>query len=114
MTTGDSIDPQKRQVIGGLSDPIPYFQRGIAGTGLWSHMFSHLQLKQRNTTTNPYANPGAGFHTTFYDVREGKDLRVNELWKHGPLYDHPLGWSFRKCAYTVSPVTVRHLNAPRH
>lgn len=106
MTTGESIDPQKRQLIGGLSDPIPYFRRGVAGTGLWSHIFSHLQLKQRNTTVNPYLDPGVGFHTTFYDIREGKDMCVSELWKHGPLYDHPLGYSFRRCAYTVSTTTA--------
>ena len=105
MTTGDSIDPQKRQYIGGVQDPIPYFQRGVAGKGLWMHIFSHLQLKQRNTTINPYVDPGAGFHTTFYDIRESKDIAVNELWKHGPLYDHPLKWSFRKCAYTVSMIS---------
>lgn len=29
------------------------------------------------------------------------DSEVKELWEHGPLYDHPLGWQFRKCAFTV-------------
>ena len=29
------------------------------------------------------------------------DLKARELWKHGPLYEHPFGWQFRKCAFTI-------------
>ena len=64
-----------------------------------------MELKRRATTTNPYLNHSEGFHTTFYEIRKeasGLGAGVKELWKHGPLYDHPLGWSFRKSAYTVS------------
>lgn len=53
--------------------------------------------------TNPYARAWNGFHTNFYEIREVTEWKVKELWKHGPLYGHPLGWHFRKCAYTVSP-----------
>ncbi|KAL8727709.1 MAG: hypothetical protein Q9166_005882 [cf. Caloplaca sp. 2 TL-2023] len=98
MTTGKSIKPE---FDSGFADPIPYFKRADTSTGLWNHIFSHLQLKRRSTTSNPYATSYQGFHTTFYDIRETKDLEVKEVWKHGPLYDHPLGWHFRKCAYTL-------------
>lgn len=30
-----------------------------------------------------------------------KDTELQELWKHGPLYEHPFGWQFRKCAFTL-------------
>lgn len=99
MTTGNSI---KREFDTTFADPIPYFKRAGTSTGLWNHLFSHLLLKRRPTTSNPYANSRQGFHTIFYDIRETKDLEAKELWKHGQLYDHPLGWHFRKCAYTVS------------
>ncbi|KAL8969008.1 MAG: hypothetical protein Q9183_002200, partial [Haloplaca sp. 2 TL-2023] len=98
MTTGESI---KREFDSGFAEPIPYFKRADATTGLWNHIFSHLQLKRRPTTSNPYAAGLQGFHTTFYDIRETKDIEATEIWKHGPLYDHPLGWHFRKCAYTL-------------
>ncbi|KAL8917223.1 MAG: hypothetical protein Q9208_008062 [Pyrenodesmia sp. 3 TL-2023] len=98
MTTGDSI---KRELDTLVADPIPYFKRAGTNTGLWDHLFSHLQLKRRSTSSNPYANSRQGFHTVFYDVRETKDLEAKELWRRGPLYDHPLGWHFRKCAYTL-------------
>lgn len=99
MTTGNSL---KREYDTTFADPVPYFTRAGTNTGLWDHLFPHLQLKRRPTTSNPYAKSRQGFHTTFYDIREPKDLEARELWKHGPLYDHPLGWHFRKCAYTVS------------
>ena len=54
--------------------------------------------------TNPYAKVWNGFHTNFYEIREVTEWKAKELWKHGPLYGHPLGWQFRKCAYTVSPL----------
>lgn len=92
----------KREFDSTQVDPVPYFKRAGASTGLWNHIFPHLQLKRRSTTSNPYANSRQGFHTTFYDIRETKHLDVKELWKQGPLYDHPLGWHFRRCAYTVS------------
>ena len=101
MTTGDSI-PERRKLGNALPEPIPYFGRSDASMGLWAHLFSHLQLKRRADTINPYLDPGTGFHTTFYEIRTDKQSQVKELWKHGPLYDHPLGWSFRKSAYTVS------------
>ena len=107
MTTGDSI---KREFDSGFAEPIPYFKRANATTGLWDHIFSHLQLKRRPTTSNPYAAGLQGFHTTFYDIRETKDIEVTEIWKHGPLYDHPLGWHFRKCAYTVGNLVEITLN----
>ncbi|KAL8785629.1 MAG: hypothetical protein Q9213_003283 [Squamulea squamosa] len=98
MTTGNSIKPE---FDSGFADPIPYFKRADTNTGLWNHIFSHLQLKRRSASSNPYAIGHLGFHTTFYDIRESKDLEAKEVWKHGPLYDHPLGWHFRKCAYTL-------------
>ncbi|KAL8860853.1 MAG: hypothetical protein Q9178_002883 [Gyalolechia marmorata] len=98
MTTGNSIKPE---FDSGFADPIPYFKRADTSTGLWNHIFSHLQLKSRSASSNPYAASHVGFHTTFYDIRETKDLEAKEVWKHGPLYDHPLGWHFRKCAYTL-------------
>ncbi|KAL8795704.1 MAG: hypothetical protein Q9182_007503 [Xanthomendoza sp. 2 TL-2023] len=104
MTTGNSIKPK---FDSGFADPIPYFKRADTTTGLWDHIFSHLQLKRRSATSNPYSTGHQGFHTTFYDIRETKDLEAKEVWKHGPLYDHPLGWHLRKCAYTVyCPVPV--------
>ncbi|KAL9023890.1 MAG: hypothetical protein Q9196_006898 [Gyalolechia fulgens] len=98
MTTGNSI---KREFDSAFTNPIPYFKRSDNSTGLWNHLFSHLQLKRRSATANPYVTGRQGFHTTFYDIRETKDLEAKELWRHGPLYDHPLGWHLRKCAYTL-------------
>ncbi|KAI4184358.1 MAG: hypothetical protein L6R41_004793 [Letrouitia leprolyta] len=98
MTTGDSI---KREFDSAFTNPIPYFKRSDTSTGLWNHLFSHLQLKRRSATANPYVTGRQGFHTTFYDIKETKDLQVKELWRHGPLYDHPLGWHLRRCAYTL-------------
>ena len=103
MTTGDSIKPRLETPGYRSAEPIPYFSRNGASRGLWSHLSAHLELKRRATTTNPYLNPAEGFHTTFYEIRRnGTGGHVKELWKQGPLYDHPLGWSFRKSAYTVS------------
>ncbi|KAL8665373.1 MAG: hypothetical protein Q9202_002266 [Teloschistes flavicans] len=96
MTSGNSI---KGEFDSGYADPIRYFLR--ASPGLWDHIFSHLRLKRRSSTANPYASGHQGFHTIFYDIRETKHIEAKELWKHGPLYDHPLGWYFRKCAYTL-------------
>lgn len=101
MTTGESIKPDKKHFNQALPEPIPYFARGDTSTGLWTHLFFHLRLKRRDTTMNPYWDPSAGFHTTFYEIRKSEHLHINELWKQGPLYDHPLGWYFRKSAYTV-------------
>ncbi|KAI4201119.1 MAG: hypothetical protein LQ350_003433 [Teloschistes chrysophthalmus] len=98
MTTGNSI---KGEFDSGFADPIRYFQRAGASPGLWDHIFSHLRLKRRSSTVNPYASGHQGFHTIFYDIRETKHIEAKELWKHGPLYDHPLGWYVRKCAYTL-------------
>lgn len=102
MTTGNSISLNNSKLQEGPPDLIPYFGSGNTSMGLWSHIYSHLLLKPRDTTTNPYLDAGAGFHTTFYEIRENEHLGSNEVWKHGPLYDHPLGWHFRKSAYTVS------------
>ncbi|KAL8648668.1 MAG: hypothetical protein Q9210_004849 [Variospora velana] len=85
MTTGGSI---KREFDATLVDPVPYFKRAGTSTGLWNHIFSHLQLKRRSTTSNPYANSRQGFHTTFYDIRETKHLDVKELWKHDEATNH--------------------------
>ncbi|KAI4181157.1 MAG: hypothetical protein LQ348_005067 [Seirophora lacunosa] len=112
MTTGSSM---KREFDSTQVDPVPYFKRAGASTGLWNHIFPHLQLKRRSTTSNPYANSRQGFHTTFYDIRETKHLDVKELWKQGPLYDHPLGWHFRRCAYTLyCPLPVDEGEDPNH
>ncbi|KAL8777624.1 MAG: hypothetical protein Q9203_002471 [Teloschistes exilis] len=97
MTSGNSI---KGEFDSGFADPIRYFQRAGASPGLWDHIFSHLRLKRRSSTANPYLSGHQGFHTIFYDIRETKQIEAKELWKHGPLYDHPLGWYVRKCAYT--------------
>ena len=102
MTTGNSINSNNSKLQEGPLELIPYFGSGNTSKGLWSHIYSHLLLKPRDTTTNPYLDAGAGFHTTFYEIREDEHLGLNEVWKHGPLYDHPLGWHFRKSAYTVS------------
>ena len=101
MTSGDSIKPHRHSVGPSRLTPIPYFRSGDTTPGLWSHIFSHLQLKRRNVTVNPYTDPSVGFHTTFYEIIQDKDQH-SELWKHGPLYNDPAGRSFRKCAYTVS------------
>jgi hypothetical protein len=101
MATGESI-PERGKLGSASPEPIPYFGRSDTSPGLWAHLFSHLQLKRRADTTNPYADPGTGFHTLFYEIRNDKHLQVKELWKNGPLYDHPQGWFFRKSAYTVS------------
>ncbi|KAL8992176.1 MAG: hypothetical protein Q9188_007647, partial [Gyalolechia gomerana] len=98
MTTGNSIKPEFDSAFTNL---IPYFKRSDTSTGLWDHLYSHLKLKRRSATVNPYVTGRQGFHTTFYDIRETKDLEAKELWRHGPLYDHPLGWHLRKCAYTL-------------
>ena len=29
------------------------------------------------------------------------DTETHELWRHGHLYEHPFGWQFRKCAFTL-------------
>ncbi|KAL9120721.1 MAG: hypothetical protein Q9187_002719 [Circinaria calcarea] len=100
MTSGDSIKPNKQSIGSSRLMPIPYFRSGDATPGLWRHLFSHLQLKRRNVTVNPYTDPSVGFHTTFYEIIQVKDQH-NELWKHGPLYNDPAGRSFRKCAYTL-------------
>lgn len=68
---------------------------------MWDHLSCHLLLKHRPTTTNPYSSRWTGFHTTFYEIMKTKDTEVQELWKHGPLYEHPFGWQFRKCAFTL-------------
>lgn len=100
MTTGDSIKPRSRNPSYQEHDPIPYFSLTGASEGLWSHLSAHLELRRRPTTTNPYLNPLEGFHTTFYEIRKA-NIGVNELWRQGPLYDHPEGWNFRKSAYTL-------------
>ena len=110
MTTGDSINPNMNQFREGLPEPIPYFRSGETGTGLWNHIFSHLRLKHRNTTTNPYLDSSVGYHTTFYEIRKSEHLGVQELWKQGPLYDHPLGWYFRKSSYTVRLLEYQVIN----
>lgn len=108
-TTGDSI-PRSRDRHG---EPIPYFTTANKINGLWDHLDYHLQCKRRGTTTNPYLTEWNGFHTNFYEVRETTEWNVKELWKHGPLYGHPLGWHFRKCAYTIyTPVSVNSIEVP--
>lgn len=102
-TTGDSISLARAR----HREPIPYFTTTDKIKGLWDHLDYHLQCKRRGTTTNPYTSEWNGFHTNFYEVRETTDWTIEELWKHGPLYGHPLGWHFRKCAYTVYiPISV--------
>lgn len=105
MTTGGSYNPQKGSQIHNniLLGPKPYFRTGDGSNGLWSYIDSHLRLKRKKTTMNPYqVDRGAGFHTTFYEIRKSEYLQLTESWKHGPLYDHPLGFCFRKSAYTVN------------
>ena len=102
MTSGDSMNPHKKSFHTALPELIPYFGRANTNTSLWAHLFSHLQVQCRNTITNPYVDAKIGFHTAFYEIREHKHSEINELWKQGPLYDHPLDWYFRKSAYTVS------------
>ncbi len=102
-TTGDSISRSRDR----HREPIPYFTTTDKVKGLWDHLDYHLQCKRRGTTTNPYSTVWNGFHTNFYEVRETTEWNIKELWKHGPLYGHPLGWHFRKCAYTIyTPVSV--------
>lgn len=111
-TTGESIQPTERRAP---RQPIPYFTSTDKILGLWDHLDYHLQTKRRGTTTNPYASAWNGFHTNFYEIREVTEWEVKELWKHGPLYGHPLGWHFRKCAYTIySPVSVETVQQPEH
>lgn len=111
-TTGESIQPTERR---GPQQPIPYFTSSDKVLGLWDHLDYHLQTKRRGTTTNPYASAWNGFHTNFYEIREVTEWQIQELWKHGPLYGHPLGWHFRKCAYTVySPVAADAMLSPEH
>ena len=109
-TTGDSIQIARKL----QQKPIPYFTSTDKIMGLWDHLDYHLQTKRRGTTTNPYSIPWNGFHTDFYEVREVTDWTVGELWKHGPLYGHPLGWHFRKCSYTIyTPVSVDYAEFSR-
>ena len=97
-TTGGSIETNRKRP----EQPIPYFSRTERRTTIWDHISSHLRLKNRGTTINPYAaSPWTGFHTTFFEICETSEPIEDELWKHGPLYDHPLGWQFKKCAYTL-------------
>ena len=96
-TTGESTHTARKL----QQKPIPYFTSTDRILGLWDHLDYHLQTKRRGTTINPYLNVWNGFHTDFYEVREVTEWSVRELWKHGPLYGHPLGWHFRKCAYTI-------------
>ena len=108
-TTGDSIHTARNL----QQQPIPYFMSTDKILGLWDHLDYHLQTKRRGITTNPYLSPLHGFHTDFYEVREVKEWTVRELWKHGPLYDHPLEWHFRKCAYTMyKPVSADAAGSP--
>ena len=103
MTTGDSINPKNRRKAKGSQ--IPYFSR-VGGTpGLWGHIDSHLQNKGRTTTTNPYHDSDLGFTTTFYEIIKSSD-ELDELWRHGPLYNDPLERRFRKCSYTVRCVLL--------
>lgn len=109
-TTGESIRPTEKRAP---RQPIPYFTSTDKILGLWDHLDYHLQTKPRGITTNPYINAWNGFHTNFYEIREVTEWQVKEFWKHGPLYGHPLGWHFRKCAYTIySPVPVDKLQHP--
>ncbi len=102
-TTGDSTSNARKL----QQKPIPYFASTDKILGLWDHLDYHLQTKRRGTTTNPYTSAWNGFHTYLYEVREVTEWSVRELWKHGPLYDHPLGWSFRKGAFTIyAPISV--------
>ena len=125
MTTGNSINPDTRVKSKGLKAPVPYFDQNGGGPGLWSHINSFLQHKGRNITTNPYLDVKLGFTTTFYEILKDSDQGYHELWRHGPLYDDPLGRSFRKCSYTVcrlycfSPLEVtevmsRYMVFPQH
>lgn len=80
--------------------PIPYFEKAAGFSGLWGHINNHLQNRERNATSNPYLDKSIGFTTTFYEIMRPPD-EAPELWRHGPLYDNPLGRMFRKCSYTV-------------
>ena len=101
-TTGNTAESLARypKLGYGSSVPFSYFANGNSDSSLWSHMFSHLQLRPRNISSNPYLDDTVGFHTTFYEIIKIKENH-KELWKNGPLYEDPLDRSFRKCAYTV-------------
>ncbi|KAL6720536.1 hypothetical protein ACLMJK_002460 [Lecanora helva] len=102
-TTGESTHIARNL----QQNPMPYFCSTDKIVGLWDHLDYHLQTKRRGTTTNPYFSIWHGFHTNFYEVCEVTEWSTKELWKHGPLYAHPLGWHFRKCAYTLyAPVSA--------
>ena len=108
-TTGDSTHMARKL----QQKPVPYFCSTDKILGLWDHLDYHLQTKRRGTTTNPYSRVFNGFHTDFYEVCEVTEWAVRELWKHGPLYGHPLGWHFRKCAYTIyAPVSADAVEGP--
>ena len=101
-TTGDTAESLARYPKSGYGSSVPfsYFAKGNSDSSLWSHMSSHLQSKTLNTSSNPYLDDTAGFHTTFYEIIKIKK-KHSELWKNGPLYEDPLDRSFRKCAFTV-------------
>ena len=101
-TTGETTEAlAKYPKFGyGSSVPFSYFAKGNSDSSLWSHLFSHLRLKTRNISSNPYLDDTVGFHTTFYEIIKIK-RKHKELWNNGPLYEDPLDRSFRKCAYTV-------------
>ncbi len=99
MTTGTSM--KLNETLKMRHTPIPYFERAGGFPGLWGHINNHLQNKGRNATSNPYLDKSIGFTTTFYEIMKPSD-QASELWRHGPLYDDPLGRRFRKCSYTVS------------
>ncbi|MCJ1310262.1 hypothetical protein MMC25_003924 [Agyrium rufum] len=105
-TTGGSIKQGKNQIEYNSVVPIPYFSKGGSTSLFWSHLFSHLQLRPRKTTHNPYLDETIGFHTVFFEIQKYKQQHT-ELWKHGPLYDDPLDRTFRKCAYTIYSVSDR-------
>ena len=96
-STGDSIHLARNS----QRNPIPYFSSTDKIFGLWDHLDYHLQGKRRGTTTNPYQTQYNGFHTNFYEVKEVTQWTIPDIWKHGPLYGHPLGWHFKKSAFTI-------------
>lgn len=42
-----------------------------------------------------------------------EETEVPELWQHGPLYEHPFNWQFRKCALTLYSPAAYDLEANR-
>ncbi|MCJ1477486.1 hypothetical protein MMC13_006158 [Lambiella insularis] len=106
MTTGNCLNPDTT-AANNYKAPVPYFDQVSGGPGLWSHINTHLQNRGRSVTANPYDDEKLGFTTTFYEIIKER-TEYHELWRHGPLYDDPLGRLFRKSSYTLYVLSSAH------